>query len=557
MKNCIFVCLFNNENMIEMLYLFLESIYLYGKLDENTEFLVYTSTEFMNIIKRSKLYNEKINFEINDTYNDVEKACKSRLDFFNLSSSKNYSRVLYLDLDIIVKDDLNKVFCLAERDILYVLEEGTIEHDYWGGPLFNHAPVEYTDKTAFTTGIILFNNSPLIRLLFEQIIIDMKTRICEFATQDQPYIVYSAFRYKMYDNKKLKNYVINHFDYNITYKNKTIYHFPGSPGEHGHKLVKLKNFLETIKTDNFLENVKCRNVDIYEDVWTVSEKMRIDISDFFIDKSHYKIAEVGSYKGYTTRVLSSIFSQVYAIDNQLEWLQMNINFNKDKTNITYLVLDIYKDNWEILPGDADVVFIDACHGYEECKSDIINSLKTFKNLKYVICDDYGVAGGVKQIVDELLENHVFILESFVGLKDVPDLYGIVKDVNEGVICRVNHGIKAIENCEYVWQDASIKFLENFIMDAFGNGYYAYINDHSILANFGSRRHVLVFKEDYSEFISTREDDKEIVIGKIIRPNSKNMVNIDSKLGEQTKEIVTEKPSGIFVIDQTWLMSKQR
>ena len=95
------------------------------------------------------------------------------------------------------------------------------------------------------------------------------------------------------------------------------------------------------------------------------------------------------------------------------------------------------------------------------------------------------------------------------------------------------------------------------MDAFGNGYYAYINDHSILANFGSRRHVLVFKEDYSEFISTREDDKEIVIGKIIRPNSKNMVNIDSKLGEQTKEIVTEKPSGIFVIDQTWLMSKQR
>ena len=70
-----------------MFFLLLESIFIYGNLDNSTNILVYTSTPFMNKIKQSHLFNnEKINFEINDTYNDIDKACKARLDFFNLPS---------------------------------------------------------------------------------------------------------------------------------------------------------------------------------------------------------------------------------------------------------------------------------------------------------------------------------------------------------------------------------------------------------------------------------------------------------------------------------------
>lgn len=86
--NCIFVCVFNQEKYIDMLLMLLESIFIYGNLDDNTQILIYTSTVFMNIIKQSHLFNEKIKFEINDTYNDVEKACKARLDLFNLASVK-------------------------------------------------------------------------------------------------------------------------------------------------------------------------------------------------------------------------------------------------------------------------------------------------------------------------------------------------------------------------------------------------------------------------------------------------------------------------------------
>jgi lipopolysaccharide biosynthesis glycosyltransferase len=193
--NCIFCCVFNQEKYIDLFYKLLESIFIYGNLDDNINILVYTSTQFMNKIKKSHLFNEKIIFEINDTYNSVDKACKARLDLFNLKSLSNYDKILYLDTDILVKDDINKIFDTCKEDILYVLEEGTIDNkiDYWGYSLFGNEINDYNDKTAFTSGILLFNNCEKIKDLFNQINIDMIKRPYNFACYDQPYIVYNAF----------------------------------------------------------------------------------------------------------------------------------------------------------------------------------------------------------------------------------------------------------------------------------------------------------------------------------------------------------------------------
>jgi lipopolysaccharide biosynthesis glycosyltransferase len=169
--NCIFVCVFNQEKYVDMFFLLLESIFIYGNLDDNTNILVYTSTTFMNMIKQSHLFNnEKIKFEINDTYDNIDKACKARLDFFNLPSIVNYNKILYLDTDILVKDNINKVFDVCKEDILYVLEEGEIRYstDYWGKSLFGNEVNNYDDKSAFTSGILLFNNCEKIKDLFNK-----------------------------------------------------------------------------------------------------------------------------------------------------------------------------------------------------------------------------------------------------------------------------------------------------------------------------------------------------------------------------------------------------
>jgi lipopolysaccharide biosynthesis glycosyltransferase len=185
--NCIFCCVFNQEKYVDMFYLLLESILIYGNLDENTNILVYTSTTFMNVIKQSHLFNEKIIFEINDTYDNIDKACKARLDLFNLHSITKYNKILYLDTDVLVKDDIKKVLDVCEEDILYVLEEGTInsDTDYWGKTLFGNEINNYNDNNAFTSGILLFNNCEKIKGLFCKINEDMVNRPYNFSFYDK------------------------------------------------------------------------------------------------------------------------------------------------------------------------------------------------------------------------------------------------------------------------------------------------------------------------------------------------------------------------------------
>jgi len=93
-----------------------------------------------------------------------------------------------------------------------------------------------------------------------------------------------------------------------------------------------------------------------------------------------------------------------------------------------------------LPGDIEVTFIDALHTYDACKSDIMHSIKRFKNLQYIIFDDYGVWKGVRKIIDELINNKILVFERFIGITDVPGPKGVVKNVHEGIICSINKSI---------------------------------------------------------------------------------------------------------------------
>ena len=857
--NCIFICIFNQEKYVEMAYLLLDSIFLYGCLDDKTNILIYTSTQFMNIIRQNSIFIEnedKIIFEINDTYNNIDKACKARLDLFNLSSINSvnlssinsvnlsstsellptselapltYTKILYLDTDILVKGDINKIFSIIEEDILYTLEEGQLTDDdnwYGGKTLFGDEVNNYEDKSAFTSGILLFNNCENIKNLFSFIIEDIQNRPHTFGGYDQPYIVYNAFKNNCYNNKILKQYAVNN-DQNA-HSDKIIHHFPGGPGIYAHKIQYMNIFLDNIKNKNMVHNgasiynagkppIKntkfplvaicvsynyfdalqftlpvnylhfdkiylitqeddiqtiefCKNFnnvciffynfknngkkfdkfgalnfmqkivyeecpeswyliidsdivlpnnfidilykeklnskciyggirnnllktsefldkraiindinninfpnnnilhwknqppsilgcfqlykkkclyditydnaegfgdyqfghinfdifchleniiyfhigpgfvnwggkvesfiddinisidDIYyiykrefnniyydkqcniyynknslkyivqiggpfnrrealneeffniivssnsqlvssntihlnlekfrilnkliedyniyiikylyvddcnilldlnlfnirpiniifknrdevqistilkhfnlygydieeqtetdihiklfksvnneDDINTCSEQMRYDSYDFFKNKYNCSIAEIGAYKGYSTKILSKIFSKVYAVDNNVEWINFNKNLNKDSNNIKYIIFDIYANSsWDILPDNIQVAFIDADNSYYGAKSDILNSIERFTDLKYIILGNYGLSADVRQIVDELIQNKILKIEKFIGTNGLNNnaigTNGL--NNNEGIICSV-------------------------------------------------------------------------------------------------------------------------
>ena len=263
--NCVFICVFNNPNYVNMLYLLLDSIYTYGLLDKGLfEILIYTSSKFMDIIKKSPFYKgELIRFEVIDGYASVEKACKARLDLFDLlvdttnngnkynGNKYNYNKILYLDTDIIVKGNIQTIFDVCVEDKLYVLEEGSIDSDsdFWGKTLFENAGdldlYSNGTSTAFSTGIMLFNNSDKMKCFFSDVKQDFIKRPFTFYCHDQPYIVYNAFKYALYDNQVLKAFVVNN-DHDIN-SGKIIHHFPGDPGWHQNKMAHMIRFLSGLK----------------------------------------------------------------------------------------------------------------------------------------------------------------------------------------------------------------------------------------------------------------------------------------------------------------------
>jgi predicted O-methyltransferase YrrM len=397
-----------------MFFLLLESMLIYGNIDNNTHILVYTSTTFMNLIKKSHLYNGQIIFEINDTYNTVHLACKSRLDLFNLSSITNYNKILYLDTDIIIKDDINKVFDVCKEDLLYVLEEGSIDSDtdFWGKTLFDNEIDNYLDKTAFTSGILLFNNCEKIKDLFNKIIEDMKNR--EHYFHDQPFIVYNAFKYDLYNNKTLKSTVVNN-NYNV-HSNKIIHHFPGNPGVHEHKIGYMIKFLNELKDYNIhnyiyrtqkyihkhLANIinnsgeqidetayMLYDTNMYSD--DVLNKTK-NISNLVLNKNIKHVLVIGFNTGFSTllMLLSNPSIDITCIDAGIHsytmpcYLKLKETFG-DRINI---VIGNISETLPNVKAQYDLIYIDGGDSTEIAESDINYCYRLSKNNTIILMDDY-------------------------------------------------------------------------------------------------------------------------------------------------------------------------
>ena len=364
--NCIFICVFNNENYVNMLSLLLESLYIYGNMNENIQILIYTTTNFRNKIIKSHLTSKYINFEINDSYNTIDSACKSRLNLFTLKSISKYNKILYLDTDILIKGDINKIFDVVKEDILYVLEEGTIDSDsdFWGKSLFGNEINNYVDKSAFTSGILLFNNCVKIKELFQKINTHL-TRNNNIGFHDQPYIVYNAFKYNLYNNKILKSYVVNNDD-NI-HSNKNIHHFPGGPGVYETKIEKMQIFLKGLKEYATNLNIQITKKYINRHLSFISNNVENNI--FMEKNSNYE----NKAKNISSIILNKNIQNILEIGFNTDFSTILMLLSNTKIKITCLDLNDNNDN-----NDTILSFYKQLKDMFGDKINIINDLKNVK-----------------------------------------------------------------------------------------------------------------------------------------------------------------------------------
>jgi len=152
---------------------------------------------------------------------------------------------------------------------------------------------------------------------------------------------------------------------------------------------------------------------------TISHKFKIDLIDTFDSpkwKRNCSIIEVSCYKGFTTNILSKLFNNVFAVDNNREFVKEAKKFNSKQKNIEYFEGDVYrKEKWDGLPL-ANVVFIDCIHTYESVMSDLEESIKHIEgDGGFIVLDDYGLFTDVKKAVNEFInKNSQITFARFLG-----------------------------------------------------------------------------------------------------------------------------------------------
>lgn len=248
MRNLIYMCIFFNKNYIHLLKLLLQSLNEFGKKNENTDILIITDPEFVQWIQEmSSEYAITLKYMVVSNIQTIFYAAAARILIFQYSEIDLYEKILYLDTDIVISSDINRIFNLSIESKIYGLPEGTIGDAWWGGPeFFDFTKIE-KNISAFSTCCLLFPNTPEVKELFKKIhkyIGEKAYQVRTPITLEQPFVVYVAVTEKMYNNTLLSGLIVNHPE---SYTGQVISHFPIGPGDYSSKLKKMITFYSILR----------------------------------------------------------------------------------------------------------------------------------------------------------------------------------------------------------------------------------------------------------------------------------------------------------------------
>ena len=333
-KTIIYSCVFFNEKYLHLINLLLKSYKLFGNSSDDVDYLIICNPNFQKKIQ-SIFDNLNISGKIwcIDLKTKFE-AGYSRLKIFDYPDINLYNKILYLDCDILVTNSINNILDFQLENKLYCLQEGNTNHQFWGSQFFDKNP----NCSAFTSGILLFNNHKVIKDLFSQILLHIHNHITSDLPipkcLDQPFIVYYAVKNNLYNNQKLINMVINNPN---NFNNETISHFPGGPGHYESKIVKMTNFM-----NNIMFNVT--NIKVIKDNQDKNKQSLIN-NKYTWENSNIEFLE--NYKMNAFGAGKYRFINKYLIKCDFGGREHLLKFNDDYSRF----ISIRKDDFEVVVGN--------------------------------------------------------------------------------------------------------------------------------------------------------------------------------------------------------------
>lgn len=225
MNNLVYSCVFFNTQYIKLLDMLLMSYRAMGRSGSNTEYLVMCDPGIaQDVIRLLHKYRIEGRIWILENIETKFQATCARYRIFDYEKIHEYDKILYLDCDTLVHGPIDTILNIPLDDKIYAIKDGSTSHRYFGGDLFvGNNP----NTSAFSTSILMFNSSPLIKSLFSDILyhISKVSRVPEYF--DQPFVIYHAVRKEMYDNTTLVPRMVRLWTGSRTHHPPILSHFAG------------------------------------------------------------------------------------------------------------------------------------------------------------------------------------------------------------------------------------------------------------------------------------------------------------------------------------------
>jgi len=166
--NLIYACLFLNKDQLDLLKIFLFSLKLYSNIDE---IVILTSEDFVDDLGKISIdFNISIKTMLT-TCNTIEDSMVNRYKIFDYTEINKYSKILYLDLDIVIQKSIDTLFNLELEDKIYAVPQpnSKIESPHFGAQLFDFTKID-KNTIGINGGVLLFKNTNTMQSLFTTIL---------------------------------------------------------------------------------------------------------------------------------------------------------------------------------------------------------------------------------------------------------------------------------------------------------------------------------------------------------------------------------------------------
>jgi lipopolysaccharide biosynthesis glycosyltransferase len=232
------MCIYVNPNYIQLAKILLKSLKILGKIDNSIDVLIITSDDFKDELTnfcKSLNISYKI-YVLNKI--SIEESKLSRYEIFRITDNvylEEYSQILYLDIDVIIQNDIKEIFKYDLQEKIYARDQGDIGSYIYGKILFDewretNNNYIYEKTKSFCSGVLLFKRCEKVKELFEKTLkhfSEYKKSGKGFGSCiDQPFLNFNAIITNMYDIELLRDKITNSPDINS--KKEIICHFAGN-----------------------------------------------------------------------------------------------------------------------------------------------------------------------------------------------------------------------------------------------------------------------------------------------------------------------------------------